>query len=80
MPIYSSRFKELSPRPNADKWEYLSGIVDTTQTITLGASLHSIGRYLFDLEVAFIKRENIDNQIGLNNNDGRFLLKAQYQF
>ena len=63
-----------------DQWEYLSGVVETTHTIALGFSLHLYWGYLFDVESALLKRENIVNQVNADRDEGRLVIQARYQF
>ena len=81
LPYRRARDSALPPEAQRpDQWEYLSGVVETTHTIALGFSLHLIGRYLFDVEYALLKRENIANQVNADRDEGRLVIQARYQF
>jgi hypothetical protein len=63
-----------------DEWEFLSGVTESTHSITLGASYNLIGKYSMTLEYTHSWIKNVSNQNGANENNNQVLLSGQYRF
>jgi predicted porin len=63
-----------------DEWEFLSGVTESTHSISLGASYNLIGKYSATLEYTHSWIKNADNKNGINESNNQVLLSGQYQF
>ena len=68
------------PPPETGQWEFLSGVTESTHSISVGASYNLIGRYSVALEYTRSWIENASNQAGVNSSNDRVLLSGQYRF
>ena len=66
--------------PREDKWEFLSGIAETTHSVSINARHHTVGRFLLDGEYTFSHISNLNNQEGLDDNRQEIKLTGLYRF
>jgi hypothetical protein len=69
-----------SGAPDDDEWEFLSGVTESTHSITLGASYNLIGKYSATLEYTHSWIKNTNHQVGVNDTNNQVLLSGQYRF
>jgi hypothetical protein len=69
-----------SGAPDDDEWEFLSGVTESTHSITLGATYNLIGKYSATLEYTHSWIKNTNHQVGVNLTKNQVLLSGQYRF
>jgi len=62
------------------EWEFLSGVTESTHSISVGALYNLIGRYSVALEYTRSWIINVDNQVGVNDTNHQVLLSGYYRF
>jgi hypothetical protein len=63
-----------------DEWEFLSGVVESTRSIRLGALYSLINRYAIVVEFTQSWIRNDENQQGANRGANQVILSGQYRF
>jgi predicted porin len=63
-----------------DEWEFLSGVTESTHSITLGASYNLIGKYSAALEYTHSWVKNAENQADVDKTKDQLILSGQYRF
>jgi len=76
-----------SPRPPKTEdidapeyWEFLSGIVESTHSLSMGISYTSIGRYSAGVEYTYSQIRNVNHNPGADGEEHRLVMKAEYRF
>ena len=66
--------------PWEEEWEFLSGVTESTNSVSLRLSYATIGRYFADLKYTASWVKNVSNKIGENNTRHQFILSGSYRF
>jgi hypothetical protein len=66
--------------PRDDEWEFLSGVTESTKSLSLGFSYAVIGRYFVDLKYTTSWVKNVSNKLGENSTRHQFILEGSYRF
>ena len=66
--------------PYDEEWEFLSGITESTSSVSLSLSYTSIGRYLAEFAYTLSRAKNVDNQLNRNATEHQLVLRGQYRF
>ena len=66
--------------PRDDEWEFLSGVTESTNSLSLGLSYATIGRYFIDLKYTASWVKNVSNKLGENSTRHQFILEGSYRF
>jgi len=61
-------------------WEFLSGTAESTHSFSVGLSYISIGRYSADAEYTHSKIRNANHKPGVDGQEHRLIMKANYRF
>jgi len=63
-----------------DEWEFLSGVTESTNSLSLGFSYATIGRYFADLKYTVSWIKNVKNKLNENSTRHQFILECSYRF
>jgi hypothetical protein len=66
--------------PTDEEWEFLSGVTESTNSLSLGFSYAVIGRYFADLKYTTSWVKNVSNKLGENSTRHQFILEGSYRF
>ncbi len=66
--------------PDDDEWEFLSGVTESTSSISLGVSYRSIGGYFLNAEYTRSWIKNGGHELGKDSSKRQILLEAEYRF
>jgi hypothetical protein len=66
--------------PWEEEWEFLSGVTESTNSLSLGLSYATIGRYFADLKYTVSWIENVQNKLNQNGTRHQFILEGSYRF
>jgi len=66
--------------PRDDEWEFLSGVTESTNSLSLGLSYATIGRYFADLKYTVSWVRNAQNKLSENSTRHQFILNGSYRF
>ena len=73
--------KPHSKDPRAgEEWEFLSGVTESTNSLSIGISYATIGRYFIDLKYTASWVKNVSNKLGENSTRHQFILNGSYRF
>lgn len=68
------------PKDAPEYWEFLSGVVELTHSISVGLSCASIGRYSAGAEYTYSRIKNAHHNFGANEKEHKLVIKAGYHF
>ena len=66
--------------PDDDEWEFLSGVTESTSSLSLGVSYRSIGSYFLNAEYTRSWIKNGGHELGKDSSKRQILLEAEYRF
>jgi len=66
--------------PTDEEWEFLSGVTESTNSLSLGVSYAVVGRYFADLKYTVSWVKNDANKLGENSTRHQFILSGSYRF
>ena len=66
--------------PFEEDWEFLSGITESTSSVSLSLSYTSVGRYLAEFAYTLSRVKNVDNQLNRNATEHQLVLRGHYRF
>jgi hypothetical protein len=75
-------FEEFVKIPTASEehWEFLSGVAESTHSLSTGLSYVSIGRWTAGIDYIYSQIKNVDHNSGVNGGEHRWVVKAEYRF
>ena len=65
---------------DGEEWEFLSGVTETTNSLSLGLSYSAIGRYFANAEYTLSWIQNAQNELNQNSTRHQFILSGSYRF
>ena len=71
---------EPTGTPIKQNWEFLSGVTESTHSLSIGFSYHSIGRYSFNLEFTNFWTKNAKNQQDVDETGQLLTVSGSYLF
>ena len=66
--------------PWEEEWEFLSGVTESTNSLSLGLSYATIGRYFADLKYTASWVKKLQNKLNQNSTRHQFILNGNYRF
>ena len=66
--------------PRDDEWEFLSGVTQSTSSLSLALSYASTGKAFAGVEYTYSWIKNLNNQFGDNQLTQQFIIKGCYRF
>ncbi|MFQ6044570.1 MAG: capsule assembly Wzi family protein, partial [Candidatus Poribacteria bacterium] len=66
--------------PWEEEWEFLSGVTESTNSLSLGLSYAVVGRYFADVKYTASWVKNVSNKLGENSTRHQFILNGSYRF
>jgi hypothetical protein len=66
--------------PLEEEWEFLSGVTESTNSLSFGLSYATIGRYFADVKYTVSWIENVQNKLNQNGARHQFILEGSYRF
>jgi hypothetical protein len=66
--------------PGEVEWEFLSGVTESTNSLSLGFSYAVVGRYFANVEYTTSWIKNVSNKLGENSTRHQFILNGSYRF
>ncbi len=66
--------------PRDDEWEFLSGVTESTNSLSMGLSYAVVGRYFADLKYTVSWIKNVSNKLNENSTRHQFILNGSYRF
>ncbi|MFQ6039933.1 MAG: capsule assembly Wzi family protein, partial [Candidatus Poribacteria bacterium] len=66
--------------PRDDEWKFLSGVTESTNSISIGLSYAVVGRYFADLKYTVSWVKNVSNKLNENSTRHQFILNGSYRF
>ena len=66
--------------PRDDEWEFLSGVTESTSSLSVALSYTSVGKYFTNIEYTYSRIKNAENQLGVNQTAKQFILRGSYRF
>lgn len=66
--------------PDEVEWEFLSGVTESTNSLSLGLSYAVVGRYFANIEYTTSWIKNVSNKINENSMRHQFILNSSYRF
>ena len=79
-PNPNTPIEENFPYIATKKWEFLSGITESTNSLSLGFSYAVIGRYFADVKYTISWIENVQNKLNEKGTRHQFILEGNYRF
>jgi hypothetical protein len=61
-------------------WEFLSGVTESTHSVSLGLSFNSIGRYSAGARYTYSQIRNVENEPGVDGKEHQLLITGDYRF
>ena len=71
---------EESGASENDEWEFLSGITESTNSLSLGVSYRSTASYFLHAEYTHSWIKNVEHKLGGDSSKQQILLEAEYRF
>ena len=66
--------------PDDDEWEFLSGVTQSTSSLSLTLSYTSVEKYFASVEYTYSRIKNVGNQLGTNRTAQQLILRGCYRF
>ena len=66
--------------PPEEEWEFLSGVTESTHSLSLGLSYAVIGQYFANIEYTVSWIKNVSNKLNENSTRHQFILSSNYRF
>ena len=66
--------------PWEEEWEFLSGVTESTNSLSLGLFYATIGRYFADLKYTVSWVKNLQNKLNENSTRHQLILNGSYRF
>ena len=66
--------------PTDEEWEFLSGITESTNSLSLGLSYAVVGRCFANIEYTAYWLQNVSNKLNENSTRYQFILSSNYRF
>ncbi|MBM3242801.1 capsule assembly Wzi family protein [Candidatus Poribacteria bacterium] len=66
--------------PRDDEWEFLSGVTESTNSLSLGVFYAVVGRYFANVKYTVSWVKNVSNKLNENNTRHQFILNGSYRF
>ena len=66
--------------PTDEEWEFLSGVTESTNSLSIGLSYAVVGRYFADLKYTVSWIKNVSNKLSENSTRHQFILNGSYRF
>ena len=61
-------------------WEFLSGVTESTHSVSLGLSYNSIGRYSAGAKYTYSQIRNVEHEPGIDGREHQLLVMGNYRF
>jgi hypothetical protein len=75
-------FEESVERPteSTERWEFLSGVAESTHSISAGLTYVSIGRWTASMNYVYSQTRNAGHKPGVSEREHRLVMKAEHRF